>query len=58
MAGDAHREREHRGRIISIDGDGAGAWNPALAGRDSWCGVHGRRALPSMILEDAVDVVL
>jgi hypothetical protein len=42
MAGDAHRERKHRGRIISIDGDGAGAWNPALAGRGSCCGVHGR----------------
>ena len=58
MAWDAHKEREHRSRIISIDGNDAGAWNPALAGRDSWCGVHGRRALPSTILEDAADVVL
>jgi hypothetical protein len=58
MAGDAHREREHRGRIISIDGDGARAWNPALAGHGSWCGVHGRHALPSTILEDAADAVL
>jgi hypothetical protein len=36
MAGDAHREREHRVRILSIDGDSAGAWNPRMAGRDAW----------------------
>lgn len=36
MAGDAHREREHRVRILSIVGDSAGAWNPRIAGRGAW----------------------